>query len=407
MVKKYLFLSSKTILISFLSLIFSFLLLKIQLKFLGIEQRGLIIFVQANIAVLISLLRFGIGQSVISFIKKHDKLIVSSNFVLLTTIQGVFIGMIVLVIFKYTNFFGSHLEHLSPIVIVIYSVSCLLFNAISNFSFLIHSSKIFATQTVMIGSFNILFLILISKLRQIDINLVLLCITATQFCVLIFLVRLLPRFNFADINKSILRGLFFEGVSSVGWSFIKDLSYKIDLLIFGNTLSKYEFGIYSLLQNLCQSVWRVTDPLLASYSKYLMSIKKETYIKFTNNLILILIFLTIISLGVAYFLIAPTFGFISGIDFSKFIIPSLILLYSYLIFNIWKLIANLFIQIGQHIPMYISLGILIVLFFSINTFANTLNKAVFITAIIYSIVTLIMILFYKRVSSNNFSQLNN
>jgi O-antigen/teichoic acid export membrane protein len=397
-VKKYLFISSKTVLISLLSLAFSFLLLKIQLRFLGVEQRGVIILVQANVAVLISLFRFGIGQSVISYITKYDKSNVSSNFVLLTIIQAVIIGIIVLVLFKSTNFFGSHLENLSTIVIVLYSVSCLLFNAISNFSFLIHSSKIFATQTVMIGSLNVLFLLLISNLRQIDINLILLCITATQVCVLIFLVRLLPRFNLVFINKKTLRGLFFEGVSSVGWSFIKDLSYKIDLLIFGNTLSKYDFGIYSVLQNLCQSVWRVTDPLMASYSKYLMSIKKETYIKFTNNVILILIFLTIISLGMAYFLIAPIFGFIAGIDFSKFLIPSLILLYSTLIFNIWKLIANLFIQIRQHIPMYISLSILIVLFFSIKIFANSLNKAVVITSIVYSIVTLIMIIFYKRVN---------
>jgi len=398
MVKKYLSISSKTIFISIISLAFSFLLLKLQIGLLGVEQRGILILTQANVAVLITLARFGIGQSVIGLIPKHDRSILSANFIFLTSIQGLLIGTIVLIILKSTNFFGNQIENISLFMVVVYSITSLFFNAISSFSFLIISSKEFAIQTLLFGFFNIFFLYTISKILPVGINTVLLCVITAQIFAMIYISKLLPRFNFRFLKKDILKNFFYHGARNIGWSFLKDLSYKIDLLIFGNTLSSYDFGIYSILQNLCQSVWRVTDPMLASYTKYLLTISKDIYIKFTNNVIWILTSLTFLSLGLSYFIITPVFGFISGIDLTRFLFPALILLYAIFIFNIWKLIANFFIQIGYHLPMYITLGSLIILFLVLKTFVKTLNEGVYTTAFAYSLVSLLMIFFYKRVN---------
>ncbi len=401
MIKKYLSVSSNTVFIGLISLVFSFLLLKIQLGFLGVEQRGIMILVQANVAVLVSLVRFGIGQSVIKAISEQDKSIVCANFLLLLAVQAVLIGLIVLIIFLYGNLFGGHLQNLSFFVITSFSISSLLFNALSNFSFLLHSSKVFTIQTVLFGVLNIGFLWLAGKCVTIGINMALLSTAAAQLCVVIFLAKLLPRFRSRHINKQLLIQLVFGGASSIGWSFLKDLSYKIDLLFFGSVLSKYDFGIYSILQNLCQSVWRITDQFMASYSKYLLGIKKEYYIKFTNNVILILIFLTFSAIGFAYFLIVPVFGFIAGIDLSQYRFPALVLLYAVLVFNIWKLVANFFIQIGHYFSMYVTLITLISLFFILKKFVVTLDQAVFSTALAYSIISIVMIFLYIYVNRQN------
>jgi hypothetical protein len=61
------------------------------------------------------------------------------------------------------------------------------------------------------------------------------------------------------------------------------------------------------------------------------------------------------------------------------------------------LIANFFIHIGYHLPMYITLGSLIIFFLFMKTFVKTLNEGVYTTAFTYSLVTLLMIFFYKRV----------
>ncbi len=368
-----------------------------QLGFLGVEERGVIILAQSNIAVLVSLVRFGVGQSVIRAISENEREIVCTNFAVVTVIQSLIIGILIFILFITTAFFGNHLENVSVYWLISFGVSSLLFSALSNLTFLFHSSKVFLLQTVLIGALNIIFLWTIGKWVVVDINVVLFCITLAQFCVVIFLLKSLPQFRSIYIRKSLLKQLVFDGARSIGWSFIKDLSYKIDLLVFGNILSKYDFGIYSVLQNLCQSVWRVTDSVMASYSKYLLVMKKEQYEKFTDNVILVLVGVTFLALGVAYFLVVPVFGFIAGIDFSEYLFPSLVLLFASLIFNVWKLIANFFIQIGHHISMYITLCSLIGLFCILKSFIITLNEAVVTTASVYLITSLLMIFFYKRV----------
>jgi len=400
-IKKYLSGSSNTVFIGLISLFFSFLLLKIQLGFLGVEQRGIMILAQANVAVLVSLVRFGISQSVIKAISEQEKSIVCANFIFLVAIQAVLIGLIVLLLFMNRSLFGGYLQNLSFFVITSFSISSLLFYALSSFSFLLHSSKVFIIQTVLFGVLNIGFLWLAGKCVTVGINMVLLCIAAAQFCVVIFLAKLLPRFRSCHINKQLLMQLVFGGARSIGWSFIKDLSYKIDLLFFGSILSKYDFGIYSILQNLCQSIWRITDQLMASYSKYLLGIKKEYYIKFTNNVILILTFLTFLAIGIAYFLIVPVFGFIAGMDLSQYRFPALVLLYAVFVFNIWKLVANFFIQIGHYFSMYFTLILLIGLFYILKKFAVTLDQAVSFTALVYSIISIIMIFLYIYVTRQN------
>ena len=362
MIKKYLSTSLKTGFTSLLSLIFSFLLLKLQLKFIGVGDRGIMILAQANVAVLASLLRFGVGQSVIRAIPDYSRSIISSNFIFLTFIQAVLIAITISLLFYFTNFFGNNLDNSSVFAIASFGVSSLLFNAISNFSFLLHSSKVFLIQILLLGVFNIGLIWFAGIFFYMDIKTVLYCITTAQICVLIFLSKFLPKFKIIYIKKELIKRLIFEGASSIGWSFIKDLSYKIDLLIFGNILEKFDFGIYSVLQNLCQSVWRVTDSIMASYSKYLLGLKKEDYIKFTNLLIFMLTLVSFLGIICAYFIITPVFGFIAGMDMSQYLFPALILLFAVLIFNIWKLVANFFIQVGRNIPMYITLCLLISFF---------------------------------------------
>ena len=397
MIKKYLSASSKTVFISLLSLIFTFLLLKLQLRFIGVGDRGVMILAQANVAVLTSLLRFGVGQSVIRAIPDYNRSIVSANFIFLTFIQAVLIGMAIYLLFYCTNFFGNNLGKSSVFAIASFGVSSLLFNAISNFSFLLLNSKVFMIQILLLGIINIGLLCFAGEFFFEGIKTVLFCITTAQLCVLIFLLNFLPKFRFIFIKKELIKRLIFEGASSIGWSFIKDLSYKIDLLIFGDILGKNDFGIYSVLQNLCQSVWRVTDSIMASYSKFLLSMNKQDYIKFTNFLIFLLIVVSFLGIIGAYFIIIPVFGFIAGMDMSQYLFPALILLFAVFIFNIWKLIANFFIQIGRNTPMYITLCSLIAFFYILKIFVSTLNEAVITTAVVYSIITLLIIFFYKMV----------
>jgi O-antigen/teichoic acid export membrane protein len=397
MIKKYLSASLKTVFVSLLSLIFSFLLLKVQLSFIGVGDRGVMILAQTNVAVLISLLRFGVGQSVIRAIPDYNRSVVSANFIFLSFIQAVLIGIIIFLLFCFTNFFGNNLDKSSVFAIATFGVSTLLFNAISNFSFLQLNSMVFMIQVLLFGILNIGLLYFAGIFFLMGIKTVLFCISTAQLCVLIFLLNFLPKFRFVYIQKELIKRLIFEGASSIGWSFIKDLSYKIDLLIFGNILGKNDFGIYSVLQNLCQSVWRITDSVMASYSKFLLNLNKDDYVKFTNFLIFLLIVVSFLGIIGAYFIITPVFGFIADMDMTQYLFSALILLFAVLIFNIWKLIANFFIQIGRNTPMYLTLCLLITFFYIFKNYVSTLKEAALTTAAVYLLITLLIILFYKMV----------
>ena len=45
--------------------------------------------------------------------------------------------------------------------------------------------------------------------------------------------------------------IYSNGINVMGWSLLKDLMYRIDVLLLPAFLSELDFGIYSVMQYLC------------------------------------------------------------------------------------------------------------------------------------------------------------
>ena len=95
MIKKFKQYSIVNLISTSISFVQFYVLIKLHIQYLGIENRGILILIQASVGLLATIVRFGINQAVLHelTIGKNDKVL--SNFYLLSFFQMIIFLMLV------------------------------------------------------------------------------------------------------------------------------------------------------------------------------------------------------------------------------------------------------------------------------------------------------------------------
>jgi hypothetical protein len=166
----------------------------------------------------------------------------------------------------------------------------------------------------------------------------------------------------SKLQMSEVKSFFVEGVKSSGWSFLKDVNYKLDQIIFPQLMSAKDFGAYSILILIGTVIWRITDPVCAAYSKKIISLNAEDGLKLTNKILWLVAFLPLIGVGLALLMSDFFLEYIikKPLDtYGKSELITIVIAAS--MYVGWKIIAYYNIRKGDHKIMYMSCILSIIL----------------------------------------------
>ena len=177
------------------------------------------------------------------------------------------------------------------------------------------------------------------------------------------------------------------------WQNFKDLMYKIDLILLPSILSAQNFGLYTVIQTISQSIWRLTDPLLGIYQRELT---QETRRSIIHSSLKVFIFLLscicygFLCLWVVKIFINPN---TTDIDVHIIAIGAITLM-----FNYWKLKAVELVVLGKNIFMYISISMFLISYLCLYKFIDSLNEAILLAIFCYSLITVTAFFLSKNIS---------
>lgn len=375
-----------------------YVLIKLQIQYLGIENRGILILIQTSVGLLATIVRFGINQAVLHelTIGKNDRVL--SNYYLLSFFQMIIFLVLIYCIIKFNILIDLNYGF-NLIPLGIYLITYFIYQTLTYFSFFLLSIWKYSLITILFNTLNILFIILFKSSRTLDG--IFISIASSQVLCSIILSIYLPKLRLIDLNKLTIKKLLIDGLNVFGWSLFKDLIYKIDIFLFANRISQTDFGVYTVLRDLLYSVWRVTDPIISSLTK--------AYSEYNTKVLKFMKYVIVYS--ILSMLISPLIVFLINIYSKNYLHMDTIVLiskmyivffaFSVLFFVIWKSIASLYVINKINRPVYISLLIFFLVLASLYRFITEL-KFVFLTMSL----SYIAATFYLIYSFNNFNLKN-
>jgi hypothetical protein len=249
---------------------FSFAFLYATVTFLGLADRGKLAFLQSLLITLTNLMRLGLHQQV-QVLSSPTAQIFGRRLVVTQSVHlAIFAFLAVLGLNHWSATSGLIPPVLHPMTLPLYAGSLLLY---SNCSFLVQLTSSARNNLAQICVYyGALFVVLFAFERCSSVNVdyvFVALIIANSFGSLICLyaLRIRPslRLELGDFPSQ-MRG----GLKIFGWSNLKDLMYRIDILILPGLLDAKSYGHYTIINNLAQSSWRVIDPLLGYYNRLLI-----------------------------------------------------------------------------------------------------------------------------------------
>lgn len=358
----------------------SFAFLYATVTFLGLADRGNIAFLQSLSITLTNLMRLGLHQQAQVLSIPEAQIYVRR----LVVTQSVYLAL-----FTFLAFLG--LNHLStasglippllhPLTMPLYAGSLLFY---SNCSFLVQLTSSARNNLAQICVYySALFVVLFAFERSTSVNVdcvFVALIIANSFGSLIclFALRIRPslRLKLGDVPSQ-MRG----GLKIFGWSNLKDLMYRIDILILPSLLDAKSYGHYTIITNLAQSSWRVIDPLLGYYNRLLilggfnfraeMKFKMSRKVKVAalGSFIVLAAFLTLIASKI-------TLETDANIVFLTFVFCLATASVS-----IWKKFSIDELAQGRHVFMYKSISTFLFIYLILSQLVNDISSALILAS---------------------------
>ena len=343
-----------TLLTSVASTLFSIYILRLHISEMGIEIRGKFVSIIVELGVITAFIKFGTSQSIMYYLKKTEMAKLWTNFIAVLLIQSFFLLLICILIFLLD--LGVFFNDLSLYLFSTLIISSFIYSSISWFVFLSKNIKIhfFQIMIYILTYFTALNLIL--KYNMLDLELAFFALIFAQISSTIYLFISSSIFNFKMIDKVFIKKIFSNGLKNLGWSYLKDMLYKIDIIIFSRILDSKEFGYYTIIQNLSQFAWTFTDPLVSAFSKYVIKFDLNAISRFYNRTLksFLIIFLLIIT-PVTILFSNQVFNLISGEELNNYRNMIIIYVLTFIFFLIWKLTAQTFVILNAVKNIYYSL----------------------------------------------------
>jgi hypothetical protein len=366
----------------------SFAFLYTTVTFLGLADRGKIAFLQSLSLTITNLMRLGLHQQAQVLSTPEAQ----KNVRRLVVTQSVYLAL-----FTFLAFLG--LNHLStasglippllhPLTMPLYAGSLLFY---SNCSFLVQLTSSARNNLAQISIYySTLFVVFFAFERSNSVNVdcvFIALIIANSFSSLIclFALKISPslRLKLGDLPSQMGVGL-----KIFGWSNLKDLMYRIDILILPSLLDVKSYGHYTVITNLAQSSWRVIDPLLGYYNRLLisggLSFRAEMKLKMSSKVkvaalglfIVLAAFLTLIASKI-------TLETDANIVFLTFVFCLATASVS-----IWKKISIDELAQGRHVFMYKSVSTFILIYLILSQLVNDISSALILASALMLLLSL-------------------
>jgi hypothetical protein len=185
-----------------------------------------------------------------------------------------------------------------------------------------------------------------------------------------------------------------NGGKLVVWSNFKDLMYKIDILLLPAVLSAQNFGLYSVIQTLSQSVWRITDPLLGIYQRE-MTLGKGRQVR-VSWFLWLLSFASIVIYGIVSVWAVSIFvdDSLGDLGLLIFLLGAMNLMFAY-----WKLKAVEFVVFGKNLFMYATISMFLIIYIGCYSFVSSVSDAIILAIFVYSLMVVTAIMLPRKGSS--------
>jgi O-antigen/teichoic acid export membrane protein len=347
---------SITFLSSIVSTLFSIYILRLHIGEMGIEIRGKFVSIIVELGVITAFIKFGTSQSIMYYLKTTEKVKLWTNFIAILLIQSFFLLLICILIFLLD--LGVFFNDLSLYLFSTLIISTFIYDSISWFIFLSKNIKIYFFQTMIYVLTYFFALNFILKYSKLDLEFAFFALIFAQISSTMYLFISSSIFNFKMIDKIFIKKIFSNGFKNLGWSYLKDMLYKIDIIIFSRILDVKEFGYYTIIQNLSQFVWKFTDPLVSAYSKYVIKFDLNAISIFYNRILKsFFIFFLLFIIPITLLFANQIFNIISGENLNDYRNMIIMYILTFIFFLIWKLTAQTFVILNSVKNIYYSLFI--------------------------------------------------
>lgn len=360
----------------------SFLIMYQLLYLFEVEGRGAIVLTQTILSIYASFSSIGIHHNTQLYRGDEQKKIISQLLTLIFIFAGIlsfifiYPGLNLVSYFFQENPF-QYFSRTSAFVVVYASA---LNYPIAAIVLLTKASRYVALTTVPMALLQILFLFITPKFLSINIS------TYLLFCSFLMLAAVFVNLVILNIkptlpSRSDLKLHIRNGLNVTGWVLLKNLVYKLDLLVLPRILSPVDYGTYTVVQTIAQSVWRIADPVLAVYNRMLLmravgDYGKTMKMRLQNIFVMVasILILSMINILILYTML----GEMNYLDTIALVALSL----ASAIFILWKQAAVECVASGRNRFMYLTTTSYIFLYLFLSQFLTSKEHAYILIVIL-------------------------
>lgn len=356
--------------------------------------------------------RMGIGHAINFYSSKTER----GRLILNSAVLGAIIGFLLIVVMTFSVyvFKGQFFNELNNqlLLIIILCIPVYLFNNIT--SSLIQGmyqiplcNRLNALQAII----NVVLLIIVIYwLNKGVTGAVLVNIFAMSVVVFISLIILLRmvRFSGAFLDLTLIGNLLKFGTKSHVGNILKDLSYRGDILIVSYFLPSASVGYYVVALTFSEILLKFPDAIGTVLLPKVAAMTPQSARVFTPKACRMVIIPAIIACLTIFFLGKPIVIGLFGRVYEPSVDAILFLLPGVLSLSVWKILANDLIGQGYPTLYSISSGVALVTMIVIDIVLIPvfgINGAAIGSSIAYTLATVTIVFFYKRLSSNSLIQI--
>lgn len=395
--------SVNTIAVQFLAFVISVATAVITARVLGPEGKGLYTLVILIPMLAVTFGRMGIGHAA-NFMAPHMSIgHLISNVALISSLLGLLTVAIVLpatVLFR--DFIFKDLS-LGIIIFVGLSIPVYLFqNHLASMIQALYEIRMRNLIVMIQALANLILLILLVVIFDFGlVGAVIASVASVCLVVLLSSVFLLrkSKIRITQLRLSLIRDLFKYGLKTHIGNVLKDLSYRLDILIISYYLPAAAVGFYVAAVSLAEIVWKIPDAIGVVLLPRVANIDADSAKLLTPTVCRIVFMLvTIMALTLGLFS-QKAIALFYGPEFIPSKDPLLILLPGIISLTLWKIIATDMIAEGfpteYSLTAMISLITMVILDLILIPLYG-INGAAFATTIAYACATVSIIILYRR-----------
>ena len=372
----------------------SIILMYFCLQIYGVADRGEMVAIQAAIALLSSLTRFGMHQATLSMKSDQGEMKfmineILSTFMSVIVYQALVCASILILIISSLEVIYIKTYDVPSLIVAIYLLVFFLHSNLYFIASMFLDPKIILLSTLL--TWTIIFLFLTINHGDSIRNVFLAYIFGFSFASLIMFAKAKLKLQLKP-NLLIVRLLFSRGIKIYMWQNLKDINYRVDLIILPIFMKPSEFGIYTVILNLSQSSWRIIDPLLSIYQREFMiknvKIAKSNYFR---------IFLFLVVFGVIFgVLVYEVASLMTGVSLNEYYPHIIFFSLGLVLFSLWKIVAVQLVVLGKNGFNFFTQLIFLILLLNATLRVNELGEALWSIGICYICMS-VLATFYGKI----------